>query len=239
MKVLVFLGLVLVAVVPAKALSQVVINEIAWMGSPVDGVAENQWWRYEWLELFNAGESAASLDGWVIELRRQNLDFAISLAGGIPARGYFLVVSSGKIPLAHVNYANLGGKFFNGGQHLLLKNSSGVVQDEIDARTGWFAGDNKSKQTMERTDPLKESLPAQAGSDPQNWHTSEVAGGSPGRENSKVPEVAPKKTGPLVEPVSTQLPFHFVLAAAVALAAALAVVWLRRKHASSFGDPGH
>ncbi|KKU95265.1 MAG: hypothetical protein UY24_C0001G0026 [Parcubacteria group bacterium GW2011_GWA1_48_11b] len=249
MKVLVFLGLVLVVVVPAKALSQVVINEIAWMGSPVDGVAENQWWRYEWLELFNAGESAASLDGWVIELWRpasaeasagkENLDFAIPLTGGIPARGYFLVVSSGKIPLAHVNYANLGGKFFNGGQHLLLKNSSGVVQDEIDARTGWFAGDNKSKQTMERTDPLKESLPAQAGSDPQNWHTSEVAGGSPGRENSKVPEVAPKKTGPLVEPVSTQLPFHFVLAVAVALAAVPVVIWLRRKHASSFGDPGH
>ena len=31
----------------------VIINEIAWMGVPVDGVDERQWWRYEFLELFN------------------------------------------------------------------------------------------------------------------------------------------------------------------------------------------
>ncbi|MBI2453002.1 MAG: lamin tail domain-containing protein [Parcubacteria group bacterium] len=226
--------LLLLLLVPGIVLAQpVVINEIAWMGSPVDGVAENQWWRYEWLELFNARDVSVLLDGWSIELRRENLDFAIPLAGGIPAKGYFLVVSSGKIPLAHINYANLGGKFFNGGQRLLLKNSSGVVQDEIDARTGWFAGDNESKQTMERIDPLKES------SDPQNWHTSELAGGSPGRENSKVQDIVKEKTGPFAEPVSTQLPFHFVLAAAVALAAVPAVIWLKRRHASSFDDLGH
>jgi len=28
---------------------QVVINEIAWMGSPVEGVDVKQWWRYEWI----------------------------------------------------------------------------------------------------------------------------------------------------------------------------------------------
>lgn len=214
----------------------VVINEVAWMGTPVPGVAENQWWRYEWLELFNAGESMVSLDGWSVELRRENLDFAIPLAGYIPSKGYFLVVSSGKIPLAHVNYANLGGKFFNGGQLVLLKDSSGTVRDEVDARGGWFAGDNTGKETMERTDPLKES------SDSSNWHTSEVAGGSPGQENSRVLEIAKEKTGSSAKPVFTPLPLHFVLALAVALVVALAAVWLRRflrTGGGSFGDPGY
>lgn len=226
--------LVFLLLAPGVVFAQgVVINEIAWMGTPVQEAAENQWWRYEWLELFNAGETSISLDGWSIELRRDNLDFAIPLAGVIPGQGYFLVVSSGKIPLAHINYANLGGKFFNGGQQVLLKDSSGIVRDGIDARDGWFAGDNESKETMERTDPLKES------SDPSNWHTSEVAGGSPGQENSRVPEIK-EKAGSLVRPASTQLPLHFVLALAVALVAALAGVLLRRfqrTRASSFGDP--
>ena len=29
----------------------VVINEIAWMGTPVEGVESKQWWRYEWFTL--------------------------------------------------------------------------------------------------------------------------------------------------------------------------------------------
>lgn len=227
--------LVLFLLTPGTILAQgVVINEIAWMGTPVDGVAENQWWRYEWLELFNTGDTAVSLAGWSIELKRESPDFVIPLAGGIPAKGYFLIVSSGKIPLAHINYANLGGKFFNGGQQILLKDSSGIVRDGIDARDGWFAGDNESKETMERTDPLGES------SNPSSWHTSEVAGGSPGQENSKVPEIVKEKAGPLVRAASTPLPLHFVLALGVALAAALAAVLLRRflrTGASSFGDP--
>ncbi len=248
--------LLLLLLAPGIVLAQpIVINEIAWMGTPVQGVAENQWWRYEWLELFNTTDVPVSLNGWFIELRRESLDFTIHLAGGIPAKGYFLVVSSGKISQSNTNYANLGGKFFNGGQQVLLKDAQVIVQDEIDAKEGWPAGDNETKQTMERTDPPKESLPAgQAGSDLQNWHTSEVAGGSPGQENSKMLEAGPpaslrealragkEKTGPLIKPVSPPLPLHFVLALAVALALAPAAVWLRRyflKRADSFGGPEH
>ena len=34
---------------PSFAVGQVVINEIAWMGTPVEGVDAKQHWRYEWV----------------------------------------------------------------------------------------------------------------------------------------------------------------------------------------------
>ena len=113
------------------------------------------------------------------------------------------------------------------------------MQDEIDAKEGWPAGDNETKRTMERTvEGVKQ------------WHTSEVIGGSPGQENSKkmqkvappVGEAGKEKTDPLIKPASAPLPLHFVLALAIALALAPSAVWLRRyflKRANSFGDPGH
>jgi len=35
--------------IPSFVSSQVVINEIAWMGVPIEGVDQRQWWRYEWI----------------------------------------------------------------------------------------------------------------------------------------------------------------------------------------------
>ena len=35
--------------IPLFATAQVVINEIVWMGTPVEGVDAKQWWRYEWI----------------------------------------------------------------------------------------------------------------------------------------------------------------------------------------------
>jgi len=36
---------------PLYAYGEVVINEIAWMGTPVEGIDGKQWWRHEWIEL--------------------------------------------------------------------------------------------------------------------------------------------------------------------------------------------
>ncbi|MCH7604587.1 hypothetical protein IID24_01185 [Patescibacteria group bacterium] len=33
----------------ASAQGTIVINEIAWMGTPAEGVESNQYWRYEWI----------------------------------------------------------------------------------------------------------------------------------------------------------------------------------------------
>ena len=169
----------------------VVVNEIAWMGTPVEGVEQNQWWRYEWLELYNPTDQAVSVKGWAVELSRDGLDASIPLQGTILAKGYFLVTSSDKIRDFDVHYGSLSGKFANSGQKIALKDVSGAVEEEVDARGGWFGGDNFSKQTMERRDPL------QGGNDSKNWGTSKNPGGTPKAQNSIVGEdpVAESSTG--------------------------------------------
>ena len=37
--------------IPSFVTAQVIVNEIAWMGTPVEGVEAKQWWRYEWFIL--------------------------------------------------------------------------------------------------------------------------------------------------------------------------------------------
>ncbi len=171
--------LFLVVFLPNYASAQVVINEIAWMGVPVEGVDAKQWWRYEFLELYNAGEQDVSLQGWKVELRSgEILEFTILLHGILPAKEYFLVGASDKILGADVNYSALSGKLKNSGQRVVLKDAAGLVVEEIDAQKGWFAGDNDLKLTMERR-----FFDREAG-DQENWGSSQNAGGTPGAQNS-------------------------------------------------------
>jgi hypothetical protein len=164
---------------PSVSFAQVIINEIAWMGIPIDGVDEKQWWRYEFLELYNAGEQEVSLQGWKVELRNgEVLEFTILLYGVLPAKEYFLVAASDKISGVNVNYATLSGKFKNSGQRVVLKDSAGVVVEELDAQQGWFAGDNDLKLTMERR------FFDRPAADSENWGSSQEAGGTPKSPNS-------------------------------------------------------
>lgn len=185
---LLFLAVVFPSVVFAQQAPLVVINEIAWMGSSVEGVDTKQHWRYEWLELQNRTiDRTIVLEGWSIELYRdEELYFEIPLSGTIIPQGYFLVAASDKVlgvdPVKQqklpygvdVNYANLAGKLVNTGMKVVLKDNVGNVVDEVDATDGWQAGENRSKRTMERI----------VGSDPALWQTSAEPGGTPKEKNS-------------------------------------------------------
>lgn len=172
----------------------VVINEIAWMGTKVEGVESKNWWRYEWFELYNNTGQIISLDGWGVELYRTVLDWSLELKGSIPDQGYFLVVASDKIfPNYDLNYSNLGGKFVNSGQKVLLKDASGQIINEIDCSSGWFAGDNDTKQTMERKNSLLMS-------NTNNWATSLNPGGTPKSKNSVSIETPLTEPNPQAEP---------------------------------------
>lgn len=180
MKKIFFMTTILVVFlfVPFVASANVIINEIAWMGTKMEGIDPGSWWRYEWLELYNSGEPI-SLDGWKIELYRDNLDFTIQLTGTI--NDYFLIVSSDKIPNYDFNYSNLGGKFNNNGQKIVLKDNQGNVVEEINCfSVGWFAGKNDTKQTMERITT--------------GWQTSLNPGGTPKAQNSSGAVEEPEQT---------------------------------------------
>ena len=163
---------------PLAEPASIVINEIAWMGSKVDGIESKNWWRYEWIELYNNTEQKIYLDGWKIELYKDKLDYTIDLSESIKPKNYFLIVSSDKIADYNLNYSNLTGKFVNKGQKILLKNPQGKIMDEINCLSGWFSGDNKTKQTMERIDV------ALSGNNASNWQTSQNPAGTPKSKNS-------------------------------------------------------
>ncbi len=160
----------------------VVINEIAWMGTETS-------FNDEWIELYNNSIVALNLDGW--KLLAEDETPQIYLEGKIPARGFFLLERTDDETLPSIT-ADLiyKGSLHNEGEYLKLIDNEGKVIDEIDCKEGWFAGDNSTKQTMERKDSLV------SGNDSLNWQTSQNAGGTPRAEKSaESPAQSPEDNG--------------------------------------------
>lgn len=157
----------------AATTGTVAINEIAWMGTSYS-------YNNEWIELHNTTSSAVDVNGWT--LHAADGSPAISLSGSIAAGGYYLLerTSDNSVPgvAADLIYT---GSLGNSGEILELKDSSGTLIDTADA---WYAGDNTTKATMERVDPLV------AGTEATNWidstKTYDGGNGTPRAVNSKV-----------------------------------------------------
>ncbi|WP_147803899.1 phospholipase D-like domain-containing protein [Alkalicoccus halolimnae] len=154
--------------------SPVVVNEIAWMGT-------TESYTNEWMELYNPGTEAVSLDGWTLE--SQDGTPAVELEGSIEAGGYYLLerTDDDSVPEKEADLiytGNLG----NDGEYIELRSSTGELQDEVD---DWHAGDNSSKAAMARVDAQK------PGTDRDNWKDAEAeytgGTGTPGSENTVSP----------------------------------------------------
>lgn len=140
----------------------VVINEIAWMGT-ASSTSD------EWIELYNTGESAVDLSGWILEVLGGGPK--INLSGVISAGGYFLLerTDDESVPAVAADLIYRGA-LKNSGEILELKNNTGEVIDRIEAAASWPAGDNTEKLTMERC--------------ADGWQNSSLAGGTPRQANS-------------------------------------------------------
>jgi hypothetical protein len=156
----------------------VVINEVAWMGT---GISYNN----EWIELYNNTNKEINLNGWTLKAEDGTPD--IALVGNIPAKGFFILERTDDNTLPEIPADQIyKGSLDNKGESLKLYDNSGNLIDSVDCSNGWFAGNNKTKQTMERKNPKL------SGSDPNNWQTSQNSGGTPKAKNSKqlkLPEI--------------------------------------------------
>lgn len=127
----------------------IIINEIAWMGT--ENSAND-----EWIELYNTGDSDIILDEWV--LKADDGTPEINLEGTIPAKGFFSLErtddNSNPNKTANLIYT---GALSNSGENLRLSNNSGEIIDEILCQDGWTGGDNTTKETMKRNTPMKEA----------------------------------------------------------------------------------
>jgi hypothetical protein len=128
---------------PFFANAGVVINEVCWMGTSNSS-------NDEWIELYNNTTSDIDLSGWI--LKSQDDTPLINLSGVIKGGEFFLLERTDDSTIPNIP-ADLiyTGALSNSGEILILKNGSGEEIDKVDASGGWPAGDNSTKQTMQRT----------------------------------------------------------------------------------------
>lgn len=109
----------------------------------------------EWIELYNPTDQAIDLSGWILKsLTDGSPDIALSKT--IAAGGYFLLERTSDTTISNVSGDYVGsfgkGGLNNNGEKLVLLDSSSNQIDIVDCSSGWFAGDNTSKSSMERID---------------------------------------------------------------------------------------
>lgn len=140
-----------------------VINEVAWMGTESS-------YSNEWIELYNNTDLPLTLDGWVLKTADGTPE--ISLTGIIPAKGFYLLERTDDDTVPEVPANQLyKGSLNNNGENLELYDSLDILIDSLDCSSAWLAGDNTTKQTMERIDS-------------GDWQTSLNPGGTPKAKNS-------------------------------------------------------
>ncbi|WP_221568021.1 phospholipase D-like domain-containing protein [Alkalihalobacillus sp. TS-13] len=142
----------------AASTGDVVISEIAWMGTTGS-------YNDEWIELYNPTANEISLEGW--RLDAEDGTPSISLSGTIPANGYYLLERTDDSTVSDVE-ADLtySGALGNSNEVLSLKDDSGTSVDSVD---DWYAGDNDTKAAMERVDESVSGMTA------SNWTTATTA----------------------------------------------------------------
>jgi len=178
------------AFLPQSADAQsVVINEIAWMGTLNSA-------NDEWIELYNNTGNSINLDGW--QLVTQDGTPKIKLSGLIAANGFYLLERTDDDTVPKISADKIyTGALSNNGENLELYDASGNLTDSVNCASGWFAGENETKQTMERTD--------------SKWQTSQNPEGTPKTKNSIVvqtqtePQSKTETDEPFLEAVEVRL----------------------------------
>lgn len=129
--------------------ASVVINEIAWMGSlPKSGETATQASNNEWIELKNETNTLIDIQGWTLSAEDGTPN--ILLSGIIDALGFFILERTSDDTVLGVTADQIyTGALSNSGEYLILKDSAGTIKDEVNASSGWPAGDNVTKYTMQ------------------------------------------------------------------------------------------
>ncbi len=175
---------ILLLLLPFLARGQnVVINEIGWMGTMAST-------SDEWIELHNPAPLAVDLQGW--SLKAADGTPAIRLTGVIPAQGYFVLERTDDQTISDRPAEQIfTGDLKNSGEWLILRDRDSLLVDQVRCdSSGWFAGTNNPKRSMERIHPLLSGMLPEswAGNDTLTRNGLDAAGqpisGTPGALNS-------------------------------------------------------
>ncbi len=137
----IFLGIVFL-ITPYIVHAEVIINEISWMGNNSSANAE-------WIELWNNSDESVNFSGWTLVAVDDSP--RITLSGTLRPHEYYLLERTAETSVPDIVANSIySGALANTGEHLVLKDDLSNVIDEIDATSGWPAGDNTKKETMQR-----------------------------------------------------------------------------------------
>ncbi len=147
----------------------------------------------EWIELRNQLALDVDLTGWSLQ---GGIEFEFADNTLIPADGY-LVIAADLAALAGAGFTDaLGpytGSLSNGGETLQLYNNSQRLMDEFSYEDdgAWPVGPDGSGASLAKQDEHWSAAFA------DNWRTSAEMGGTPGRQNFLIPDLAPQTTRPV------------------------------------------
>jgi len=143
----------------------------------------------EWIELYNNTENSITLDGWA--LKSADGTPKIELTGAVPANSFYLLERTDDTTVPGITADKIyTGALGNSGEDLKLYDNLNNIIDEVDCSAGWLAGDNGTKQTMEKTST--------------GWQNSENPGGTPKSRNSA--GVAAEANAGQIPPETLQVP---------------------------------
>ncbi|MCL6642197.1 MAG: lamin tail domain-containing protein [Candidatus Bipolaricaulota bacterium] len=128
----------------------VVISEVAWMGTAANSA-------HEWIELYNNTTQAINLNGWrIVSLTDNSPNFTISSANcsnlTIPAKGFFLLERTSNSTVSDIAADCIyTGALSDTGEALALRDPSNNTIDTANGDGGaWPAGTTSPRATMER-----------------------------------------------------------------------------------------
>ena len=164
---------------PAGFSRRIILNEIAWMGSPSSTEeTREQAANREWIELKNISGAAIPLVGWQIIDSSGKIKVSFGAGDALPPNGLYVLSRGGSAVHGMSTDKAYAGILPNGGDEIAILDAGCGVSDFLDASSKWPAGSNATKQTLERRQDL-------------GWQTSLTPGGTPHAENSTGVPAAP------------------------------------------------
>lgn len=170
---------------PTFSQAQVLISEVAWMGTDASSA-------YEWIELYNFSNTPTNLDGWAVTSLDGSL--TIPLSGTLGPHGVGLLERDADETIPSVTaLLTYTGEMADGGTVITLKNPTGAVADQTAAGANWsgIGGSNTvPKKTSQRTRTA-------------TWIT---AAPTPGNENAQANDPIDVSTGTTSTSTETSTP---------------------------------
>jgi hypothetical protein len=180
--------------------ASVIIHEVAYAGT------QNSQYE-EWIELFNEGSDSVDVSNW--KFFKNETTTLIQLSGTIQAQEYFLVCrTTGTLTTPLNGTCNAQGTFggsglSNTGEHLVLKDATGAVVDEINLVDGaWPVPGVAKGESMQRTSSgWKRGTPSPGSANEEPaMEATEQSSSAPSSSNATVAATVTKESIEFVKP---------------------------------------